>query len=75
MTDELSGREILALDRKECPDCGAHAFLKGPRGGMSMNVKCGRCGAAFNVIPGLPGEFGKERLDMPTKLIEHTAAT
>ncbi len=35
-----------------CPDCGK-GLLKGPEGGMCVNVKCSGCSAEFNaVIPG-----------------------
>ena len=75
MNEKLTGREILALDKGICPDCDTPSLLEGPRGGMSVNVKCGRCGAKFNVVPGLAGAFGKERLSEPRpKLVEHTAA-
>jgi hypothetical protein len=32
------------------PCCGGKSFLRGPRGGLSMNVKCPRCGTRINVI-------------------------
>lgn len=34
-----------------CPGCTADQFYQGPRGGMSINVKCAGCGAAFNYSP------------------------
>jgi hypothetical protein len=34
-----------------CPGCGGERFYQGPRGGMSVNVKCAGCGAAFNYSP------------------------
>ena len=34
----------------KCPDC--HGELEiGPRGGLSVNVKCVKCGHGFNVPP------------------------
>ena len=42
-------RMIEALDRNECPDCGAKSpFLGGPCGGMSQNILCDECGSEFN---------------------------
>lgn len=32
-----------------CPHCESVRFLPGPRGGMSQNIACERCGARFNV--------------------------
>ena len=35
-----------------CPDClKPRDFLQGPRGGLSVNIKCRFCGAEFNVCP------------------------
>lgn len=34
-----------------CPGCAGERFYPGPRGGMSVNVKCAGCGAAFNYSP------------------------
>ena len=35
----------------KCPDCGGRRFLKGPQGGLSVNIKCSRCGSKFNICP------------------------
>jgi len=42
--------------RDRCPLCGAPAvdMLRGPLGGLSINVECPPCGARFNVITGIP---------------------
>jgi hypothetical protein len=32
------------------PCCKRSGYLEGPRGGMSMNIKCPRCGTVMNVI-------------------------
>lgn len=32
-----------------CPDCSSEKFLEGPRGGLSVNVKCENRGSEFNV--------------------------
>ncbi len=39
--------------KPKCPDCGEGKFLPGPRGGLSMNIKCANptCGSEFNVCP------------------------
>jgi len=36
-----------------CPDCKGTSFLKGPEGGLSINIKCANldCGSKFNVCP------------------------
>lgn len=41
------GLEPLASQR--CPDCGAGGFLRGPAGGMNVNIECAGCGSRFNV--------------------------
>lgn len=69
MIEELTKAEVQALDAGNCPDCGDHQFLEGPHGGMSVNIECATCGARFNVVPGLQGSFGKERIGPPTKPI------
>lgn len=62
MAKELTDAEVEALDRAECPDCGAKRLQEGPCGGVSMNIRCAVCGSRFNIIPGCPGSFGKERI-------------
>ncbi len=39
--------------KPKCPDCGGEKFLPGPRGGLSMNIKCANpdCGSEFNICP------------------------
>lgn len=34
--------------KKGCADCGGR-LLKGPSGGMNVNVKCTDCGSEFNI--------------------------
>ena len=41
----------LALNAGHCPDCGGKKFLAGPEGGLTQNIKCATCGAAFNYCP------------------------
>lgn len=33
--------------RSQCPDCKGKLFNRGPRGGMSMNIRCAQCGSKF----------------------------
>ena len=35
----------------KCPECSNDTFLKGPRGGLSINIKCARCGTEYNRTP------------------------
>lgn len=43
--------------RAKCPECGAiDSMLKGPCGGMTINIKCQECGTVFWSSP-FPG-FG-----------------
>ena len=65
MAKELTDAEVEALDRGACPDCGTMALQEGPCAGVSMNVRCSACKARFNLIPGSPGPYGKERLEDP----------
>jgi hypothetical protein len=39
--------------KPKCPDCGGEKFLKGPRGCLSINIKCANpaCGSKFNICP------------------------
>ena len=37
-------------ERYQCPECGG-AFIEGPSGGMSTNVKCEDCEKRFNLSP------------------------
>lgn len=65
MIKDLTEPEAANLDIEKCPDCGGREFHIGPRGGMSINIQCVNCKAAFNVTPGISGTFGKERLSRP----------
>jgi hypothetical protein len=45
------GRDVVPWESyPECPDCGANAWRLGPRGGLSVNIECTRCGEAFNAV-------------------------
>lgn len=35
----------------KCPICGYDEFYKGPKGGVSQNVQCGRCESILNITP------------------------
>lgn len=48
-----------------CPDCGNVTWYDGPRGGLSVNSKCGVCGHWFNLAPGLMG-FERIHVDPET---------
>jgi hypothetical protein len=48
-------RLASALERSDCPDCGSHTIMPGPRGGLSRNVHCDKCGSRFNVAPWYAG--------------------
>ena len=53
-TEEQLLFRVIARDK--CPNCGSDkGFFEGPRGGISMNIKCANppCGAKFNVTPAL----------------------
>jgi len=53
---------LAALNSGRCPDCCGVKFLKGPEGGLTENIKCTGCGAAFNYCPPcnvLPGGFAE----------------
>ena len=64
---DLFDVEIGALKKGECPDCGSHEFLAGPRGGMCQNFKCAQCGACFNIGPQV---WFAERISEPGKKFE-----
>jgi hypothetical protein len=61
---KLTNQEVAAIDNNTCPDCGGTGFMEGPHGGMNVNIMCAndRCQSKFNVIPGMDGSFGKERI-------------
>ncbi len=65
--EDVTAEEIVALDDGKCPDCQGQKFLEGPHGGISVNIECVGCGSRFNIVPGLGGSFGKERIGRPTR--------
>lgn len=43
-------RDIAAMEKGICPDCGSNGTLcTGPSGGMSQNIACDHCHMEFNV--------------------------
>lgn len=50
--------KLECVRKDKCPDCKVKGkILVGPRGGMSVNVRCCNCGSRFNITP-----FGVERI-------------
>ena len=55
--EKITPQEEIKLKNNTCPDCGGKNFLKGPCGGLAVNVKCAnpKCGSKFNICwPFLP---------------------
>jgi hypothetical protein len=45
----LANADLAWLNRNACPDCKVPAsIVRGPRGGLSVNLACNQCGAEFN---------------------------
>lgn len=41
-----------ALNRNQrCPTCGSALFQEGPHGGMSINIRCVKCGSTYWMGP------------------------
>lgn len=60
----LLGRETLLQKFKrtfKCPDCGGTLY-EGPQGGLAVNVRCGSCGAQFNLVVAFDEILSFERL-------------
>jgi hypothetical protein len=55
----------LFLKYKCCPDCGCPTLYEGPTGGLSVNVKCSKCGHYFNL--GFPMFSQRISMDPNTK--------
>lgn len=62
LTPSLNGANYTQQQKKEmwidihwkfkCPECGASdSMLKGPRGGLAINVKCSKCKTVFWSTP------------------------
>jgi hypothetical protein len=55
--DRLSDENAETFYSQKCPDCGSKV-VSGPRGGLSVNWDCVKCGSGFNDL----GPFGVERV-------------
>jgi len=43
---------ITIQEKRMCPVCSAHdSMLKGPSGGLAMNIKCSECKSIFWISP------------------------
>ena len=58
--EKLTESETKQFAALKCPDCGEAQLMKGPEGGLCINVYCDNetCGSRFNVM----GVFGIERI-------------
>ncbi len=54
MNDHITMIEAKKLAHFECPDCNQFLLVRGPEGGMSINVACAGCGSEFNFCPLAP---------------------
>ncbi len=74
--ESLTDAEAEALDKGQCPDCGSPDFYLGPRGGMNRNIQCAndQCRSKFNLVLGMAGSFGKQRLSRPLRLNDRVQA-
>jgi hypothetical protein len=44
------GPDFVEWLSRVCPDCGGDEFMRGPSGGLSINIECVGCGARFNIV-------------------------
>jgi hypothetical protein len=51
--NETAGGKLYAAMMRKCPSCGLNPpeYMKGPSGGMSTNIFCGKCGEGYNITP------------------------
>ena len=49
MKEDQGQKDIAAINKATCPDCGSGHMLQGPSGGMAVNVACESCLMEFNV--------------------------
>lgn len=45
------------ISKLVCPKCGGEEFLKGPEGGLAVNIKCAKCSYFMNIAPLPDGRF------------------
>ena len=52
-TCESEDERMKRVFYEDCmmPCCGADYYMRGPEGGVSLNIKCAMCGAKFNITP------------------------
>jgi hypothetical protein len=49
--DDLTPWEKEQIAKGFCPDCEhKDTLMEGPRGGLSVNVRCSYCGNKFNIV-------------------------
>jgi hypothetical protein len=48
--------KYFSILEEGCIWCGCEDFLRGPEGGLSVNVKCDGCGSRFNVMMPMDGK-------------------
>ena len=49
VNDNIDVAILPPLNDGRCPDCAGRTWRDGPRGGMSQNVECRKCGSRFNI--------------------------
>lgn len=42
---------MISIKEVKCPICNNEMFSKGPRGGLSQNIKCNKCKSVLNITP------------------------
>jgi hypothetical protein len=63
MYEQLDTLQRRKISIGLCPDCGGVGFLKGPEGGLCVNIMCANpsCGSRFNT-----GPLFSERISEPS---------
>lgn len=59
-------RGFIQRTRGKCPDCEVGEMYQGPRGGLSVNVRCGSCSAKFNLAVVNGQVLFAQRIGVPT---------
>ena len=62
MLTDCTKEESHCIRGNVCPDCNGLGFLKGPEGGLCVNIKCANpdCGSRFNI-----GPLSAQRISVP----------
>lgn len=50
---DLTKKESKTLSKGTCPFCNYSRWYEGPHGGFCVNIECAKCGARFNIGPGM----------------------